>query len=48
MSKRYAVMKISIPKVAAERVVADYGCTEEEAAKAFMDAQELNRLSAEC
>jgi hypothetical protein len=28
--------------------VAHYGCAEEEAAKAFMDAQELNRLSAEC
>ena len=41
-------MNISIPKEAVERIVADYGCTEEEAAKAFMDAQELNRLAAEC
>ncbi|MEN8781040.1 MAG: hypothetical protein ABF292_08000 [Desulfobacterales bacterium] len=41
-------MKISIPKEAVEWIVANCGCTEEEAAKAFMELQELNRLSAEC
>jgi ATP-dependent Clp protease ATP-binding subunit ClpX len=33
-------MKISIPKEALERIMADYGCTEQEAAKAFLDAQD--------
>jgi ATP-dependent Clp protease ATP-binding subunit ClpX len=33
-------MKISIPKEAVERIVTDYGCTEDEAAKAFLDAQD--------
>lgn len=32
-------MKISIPKDAVEQIMADYRCTEEEAAKAFLDAQ---------
>jgi ATP-dependent Clp protease ATP-binding subunit ClpX len=40
MSKRQVVMKISIPKEAVEQIIADYGCTEEEAAKAFLDAQD--------
>ncbi|MDP4857562.1 MAG: hypothetical protein NWR42_09135 [Desulfobacterales bacterium] len=33
-------MKISIPKESVERIMADYGCTEEDAAKAFLDAQD--------
>jgi ATP-dependent protease Clp ATPase subunit len=33
-------MKISIPKEALERIMADYDCTEQEAAKAFLDAQD--------
>jgi ATP-dependent Clp protease ATP-binding subunit ClpX len=33
-------MKISIPKEAVEQIIAEYGCTEEEAAKAFLDAQD--------
>ena len=40
-------MKISIPKEAIERIMADYVCTEEDAAKTFLDTQKLNRLAAD-
>ena len=33
-------MKISIPKEAVEAIMQDYNCSEEEAAKAYLDAQE--------
>jgi ATP-dependent Clp protease ATP-binding subunit ClpX len=33
-------MKISIPKEAVTRIMSDYNCSEEEAAKTFLDAQE--------
>jgi ATP-dependent protease Clp ATPase subunit len=33
-------MKISVPKEAITQIMADYNCTEEEAAKAYLDAQE--------
>ena len=33
-------MKISIPKEAITQIMADYNCSEEEAAKAYLDAQD--------
>jgi ATP-dependent protease Clp ATPase subunit len=33
-------MKISIPEEAVTQIMSDYNCSEEEAAKAFLDAQE--------
>ena len=33
-------MKISIPKEAITQIMANYNCSEEEAAKAYLDAQD--------